>query len=90
MQKILRQLYESDIHPVEESNPIDQHQLELRSQFEERNDLLIDMLNDHGQKLLEEIIDLCIQIQRVKHVDEFVNGFKVGARIILEILEDEQ
>ena len=90
MSKLLRQLYDSEIRPAEESCPIDQEYLELQLQFDERNDLLLDMLNDRGQKLLEEIVELCIKIEKIKNVDEFVSGFKTGAKIILEILEDEQ
>jgi len=88
MGKVLRQLYDGEIRPLEGSNPTDPDYLELRNQFGEKNDLLAGMLNDQGRKLLEEMIDLRIEMDSSTDVDTFSNGFKLGARIMLEILED--
>jgi len=90
MGKMLRQLYYGEIRPLEISYPTDPDYLELRKQFDEKNDLLISMLDDQSRKLLEEIIDLRIQMDGSIDVDKFSNGFILGARIMLEILGDAQ
>ena len=90
MAKILGQLYNNEIQILESSYPTDPGYLELRNQFDGKNDLLASMLNDQGRKLLEEIIDLRIQMDGSMDVDKFTNGFKLGARIMLEVLEDDQ
>ena len=88
MGKMLRQLYDADIHPMEGSCPIDQDYRNLLEDYEKRNDLLLGMLNEQGQKLLGEMIDIRVQMNHLKNVDEFVCGFKLGAKFILEIMED--
>ena len=88
MEKVLRQLYDGEIRPVEGSYPTDPGYLELRNQLGEKNDLLAGMLNDQDRKLLEEIIDLRVRMDGSLNVDKFSDGFKLGARIMLEILED--
>ncbi|MCL2545252.1 MAG: hypothetical protein FWE77_04965 [Clostridia bacterium] len=89
MEKILRQLYDGEVRPLEGSYPTDPDYLELRKQFNEKNDLLVNMLNEQGRKLLEEIIDIRIQMDGSTDADKFSDGFKLGARIMLEILEYE-
>lgn len=88
MGKMLRQLYDGDIRPMEGTCPIDQECKKLLEQYEKRNDLLSGMLSEQGKVLLEEMIDFRVQMNHFKNVDEFVCGFKLGAKFILEILED--
>jgi len=88
MGKILGQLYNNEIQILDSSYPTDTGYLELRDQFGEKNDLLAGMLNDQGRELLEEIIDLRMRMDGSMGVDKFINWFRLGARIMLEILED--
>jgi len=88
MKKILAQLYDGEIRLPEGPYPADPNYLQLRKQFDQKNDLLVSMLNDQDRKLLEEIIDIRIQMDGFIDVDKFCSGFKLGARIMLEILED--
>ena len=88
MEKILRQLCNNEIPMLELPFPTDPAYLELWEQFGEKNDLLAGMLNDQGRKLLEEIIDLRVEMDSSTDVDTFSNGFKIGARIMMEILGD--
>lgn len=88
MGKMLRQLYDGDIRPMEGSCPIDQDYRKLLEEFEKRNVLLLGMLGEEGKKVLEEMVDLRVQMNHFKNVDEFVCGIKLGARLLLEIMED--
>ena len=88
MESVLRQLYNNELEILESSYPTDPVYLELRDQLDEKNDMLTGMLNDQGRKLLEEMIDLRMQMDGSLHVDKFSDGFKLGARIMLEILEE--
>jgi len=88
MEKVLRQLYNNELQILESSYPTDPGYLELRDHFDKKSDLLAGMLNDQGRKLLEEIISLCMEMDGSLHVDKFSDGFKLGARIMLEILEE--
>ena len=88
MESVLRQLYNNELEILESSYPTDPVYLALRNQLGEKNDLLAGMLNDQGRKLLEEMIDLRMQMDGSLHADKFSDGFKLGARIMLEILED--
>ena len=89
MEKILTQLYNNEIQLLESSYPTDPVYLELRNQLNEKNDLLAGMLNGQGRELLEEIIHLRIQMDSCLDADKFGNGFKLGARIMLEIFEED-
>ena len=88
MEKILKLLYHGGIRPLERSCPTDPDYLELQSQYDGRHDVLVDMLNEQGQELLEELIDIRIQLDRYADEDAFIYGFKLGAKIMLEGLED--
>ncbi|MCL1796104.1 MAG: hypothetical protein FWG37_04340, partial [Clostridia bacterium] len=77
MEKILNQLYCGEIRPLEESYPTGSNYQELRQQFNAKNDLLADMLNDHGRELLTEIVDLRTQMDRFMDVAEFSKGFRL-------------
>jgi len=90
MEKILKQLYNNEIQLLETSYPTNPDYLELRDQFNEKNDVLMTMLNDQGRELLEEILVIRIQMDSSTDADTFSNGFKLGARIMLEILEDAE
>ena len=48
------------------------------------------MLNDQGRKLLEEIVTIRIQMDSSTDADTFSDGFKLGAKIMLEILEESE
>jgi len=88
MEKILRQLYNNELQILEPSYPTDPVYLELRNQLDEKNNLLAGTLNAKGRKLLQEMIDLRVQMDGSLDADKFSDGFKLGARIMLEILED--
>ena len=88
MEKVLRQLYNNELQILESSYPTDPGYLELRNQLGEKNDLLAGMLNDEVRELLEEIISLCMEMDGSLDADKFSDGFKLGARIMLEILEE--
>ena len=94
MGQILRQLYYGEVPPLEGLSSMSPGFLAKRIQLDEQyNDMkgvLLDMLDEKGQKLLEEILDLRTRVDSFMGVEEFSKGFRLGALIMREILEDTQ
>lgn len=60
--------------------------LELMAENEEA---LTQKLNEEEMRLFEKIRDCDSEISDITERERFIQGFKLGARIMLEIIQDE-
>lgn len=87
--KILRELYNGNIAPQSKPIPKDSKYRELQNNLGELADSLAGRLNDEDKQVLEEIMTTWSNISTVNGEDSFTEGFRLGARMILEIFEKD-
>ncbi|MCI1965122.1 MAG: hypothetical protein LKJ17_03165 [Oscillospiraceae bacterium] len=90
--KILSDLYNGKLNPIAQEVV---HGSDYQKAMEQANELeekLKAMLNQEQTALLEEFISAHLQLSCVGSEERFTYGFRLGARMILEIFEkdDEQ
>ena len=94
MGQILRQLYYGEVLPLEGLSSLNPDYLAKRIQLDEQfaamKDALVDMLDERGQKLLDDLLDLRTRVDSFMGVEDFAKGFRLGALIMKEILNDAQ
>ena len=88
-EKILSELYHGNIRPAEkeivQGSDYRTAQLKLFNLIEE----LDKRLNDEEKKLLDEIMTAWGNLSAMNSEEYFVDGFRTGAKIILELFEKE-
>ncbi|MEG1630959.1 MAG: hypothetical protein RR423_01735 [Hydrogenoanaerobacterium sp.] len=91
-EKILSDLYNGKIAPQSRPIPKDSKYRELQSQLSDFADSLDQKLSDTDKKILDEIMSTWSNISEVNGEECFTYGFRLGAKMILEIFEkdDEQ
>ena len=47
------------------------------------------MLDEHGQDLLDELLNLRTSMDSITDVNDFIDGFRLGARLMLEAIYDD-
>lgn len=87
--KILRELYNGNISPQSKPIPKDSKYRELQNDLGELADSLAQQLNDEDKQALDEIMTTWSNISTVNGEDCFIEGFRFGARMILEIFEKD-
>ena len=88
MDKTLRALYSGEIRPCEKAYPTDEVYRELAEQFEAQRAELVKLLDEKGAFLLTELLELHMEMCTYTDVEDFISGFRLGARIVLEILDN--
>lgn len=89
MNKTIKALYNGEIRFYAEEYPTDHEYLAMSDSYNELQRHLADMLDEHGQDLLDELLDLRISMDSMTDVNDFVDGFRLGARLMLEAIYDE-
>lgn len=89
MNKTIRQLYEGNIHFTSELYPTDHEYLAMKDSYNELQRHLSDMLDEHGRDLLDELLNLRSTMDSMTDVNDFVDGFRLGARLMLEAIYDD-
>lgn len=89
MSKILEDLYEGKVYPAEQYTPIMDYHKQLRKEHQQH-------YNDFKQKIDNSLIEefeniLCEQISIISMElsEMFVYGFKTGAKMMMEILQED-
>lgn len=87
--KILRELYNGNIAPQSKPIPKDSKYRELQNDLGKLADSLAGRLNGEDKQVLDEIMTTWSNISTVNGEDCFIEGFRLGARMILEIFEKD-
>ena len=72
LDKTIRQLYEGNIHFTNELYPTDHEYLAMKSSYSELQRRLADMLDEHGQDLLDELLNLRTTMDSMTDVNDFI------------------
>ncbi len=88
MRKTLEELYYGNIDPGEKqvaANSRLQHVIHRVTECEER---LTELLGAKGCDTLEELTDAQQEINSITAVENFIIGFRLGARLFMECMDD--
>ena len=83
---VLEDLYDGNINPYERYiNPEGEYQ-RLNTQVTGKIEVLINSLSSEEKQQLDEIIDSFAAIGYISEKENFIEGFCLGAKIMLEII----
>lgn len=86
MKKVLEDLYFGEIQP-NISNYDENPQLKKSIQLvDENEEILLKLLDGKERKLFLDFVNAQSEVEGSSAVENFINGFKLGARIITESL----
>lgn len=85
---ILNDLWHRKITPSERFIRPDSEYLRILHKFSEETDALAKDLPPEKQKLCSELEDLQLKLISISEEDTFIKGFRLGARMILDIIGD--
>lgn len=92
MKRILEQLYNGDIFPAEQSNiELEGHKQKRHEQYKHYEDF-VEQLKKFSPPLEQRfiaIMDEQLDALPFDMAESFIYGFRLGARIMMEVLDDE-
>lgn len=86
---ILEELYHGNINPSEKFIKKSGEYGSLLEELTARMDEFIPALNEKEKQLYEKIEDIITELGYISEKDCFVEGFRLGAQIVWEILHSE-
>lgn len=86
---ILSDLWYGNISPCERRIPSDSEYLKLFTQFCNAVDKLEGELPQEKQQLCEDLGELQLKLMSIGEKDTFILGFRLGARMMLDIIRDD-
>ena len=86
---ILEQLWHEDLHPAETTKSPTPELSELINISGESEIKLLHLLTDEGKELFHKYTDAQSGIYDIGECDIFINGFRMGARLMMELMEDK-
>ena len=84
---ILEQLWYETLHPAEITKKQNPEYSKLTNIMGESEIKLLHLLTDEGKELFHKYADARTDLNDMDECDIFINGFRIGARIMLEIME---
>jgi len=87
MSDILKQLYYGNISPFEKSFNRDSEYGKVIKIASETEEKLLALLNETEKELLQTFSDAHGNMSRIAIADSFVDGFCLGMRIAIEVME---
>ncbi len=88
-EKTIRQLYYGNIQPSTKSIVAGSAFQKAQFRFSDLVEELLNALNDKEKVLLEELIDTWNEINCISSEEFFVDGFKLGTRLTLDVFEPD-
>ena len=86
--QILEDLYLGDIHPNERFFKRNSQYAKALDEVVKVGDALTDSLNEEEKKLFEDFMDAQREITVLTDCETFCYAFKLGAKIMLDVLTD--
>ena len=86
MEDILRKLYEGKIQPLDRDMGELKGHLEQRRKSMEAHKCFLDKLTEEMRHEFMEIMDAHDSLYPFEYAETYIDGFKTGARMMLEIL----
>ena len=85
---ILEELWYGRINPSQRTQPDDKSASELTEQIVEKEDELDALLSDEAKEILDQMRDKQLELSILNERKAFISGFRLGARIMLEIMDE--
>ena len=87
--KIIEDLYYGRISPYEMSISAAPEYQKLKAIADRNEDLLRQTLSDEQKELLEKLIETVTDISSISERDMFINGFRLGMKLMMDVMKDE-
>ena len=85
--KSFEELWYGRINPSQRTQPDDKSTSELTEQIVEKEDELAALLSDEAKETLDQMRGKQLDLSTANERKAFVSGFRLGARIMLEIMD---
>lgn len=89
MDKILQALYGGEIYPAEQYRPMLEQYIALRKKQYQHYDDFIKRLGSPLDKEFIQIMDGQLDAVPLELSEMFIDGFRLGARMMIEVFEDK-
>ncbi len=90
MPETLKALYYGNISPFEAPIPAGSPLRKLASKLAKCEAELTDLLDEEGRQLLKDFDDLHQQVTGINSEETFIQGFRLGVRLMAECLTEPQ
>ena len=87
--KIIEDLYYGRISPYEMSISATPEYQKLKALADRNEDLLRESLSDEQKELLEKLIESVTDIFSISERDMFIAGFRLGMKLMIDVMKDE-
>ena len=87
--KIIEDLYYGRIAPYEMNISATTEYQKLKALADRNEDLLRESLSDKQKELLDKLIETVTDISSISERDMFINGFRLGVKLMIDIMKDE-
>ena len=85
----IQDLYYGRISPYEMSISTAPEYLKLKTLADQHEDLLRETLSDEQKKLLDKLIECITDISSISERDMFIAGFRLGVKLMIDVMKDE-
>ncbi len=90
MPETLKALYYGNISPFEAPIPAGSPLRRLASKLAKCEDALAELLDEDGKQLLRDFDDIHQQVASINSEENFIQGFRLGVRLMAECLTELQ
>ena len=87
--KIIEDLYYGRIAPYEMNISATTEYQKLKALADRNEDLLRQTLSDEQKELLEKLIESVTDISSISERDMFIAGFRLGVKLMIDVMKDE-
>ena len=85
----IQDLYYGRISPYEMSISTAPEYQKLKALADKNEDLLRETLADEQKELLEKLIESITDISSISERDMFIAGFRLGMKLMIDVMKDE-
>lgn len=89
MENLLLSFYRGELEPVEKYRPVIEEHLELRKKQIRHYDSFKDKLDPDLAEEFMEIMDEQLEEAPLENAQAYIDGFRMGARMMMEILDQK-
>ena len=89
MRETLEDFYYGRLHPCEQQMRANVNLLRVSSKITQCEEQLTERLDEAGLAILAEMADAHQEISCVTAMENFILGFRLGARILVECLDED-
>ena len=87
--KIIEDLYFGRISPYEMNISATPEYQKLKTLADRNENLLRESLFDEQKELLDKLIESVTDISSISERDMFINGFRLGIKLMIDVMQDE-